>query len=162
MYCILKTGVLDSSLSKISNARTYKFQWWRRSPGFSPRASFFMITWNTGAFLWFVKGGNVLEIQKKMGKNWSKQIPVTALCFMSLFIVFLGVFFSTYSVLNHITFTIIQTKVSGLVFGLMVCYLGIRNYLSVLDLKEKMKDSNITFSWSNFKMLKKSKKKVKA
>ena len=103
-----------------------------------------------------------MEIQKKMGKNWSKQIPVTALCFMSLFIVFLGVFFSTYSVLNHITFTIIQTKVSGLVFGLMVCYLGIRNYLSVLDLKEKMKDSNITFSWSNFKMLKKSKKKVKA
>ena len=78
-------------------------------------------------------------MQKKVLKrDFKREIGIGILSFVSLLIVFLGVFFCTYSVINHITIPILFTKISGVVLGVMVCYVGVRNYFRVMDLKEKM------------------------
>lgn len=76
--------------------------------------------------------------KKVLKRNLKKEIGIGILYFVSLFIVFLGVFFGAYSVINHITIPILFAKVSGVVLGVMVCYVGVRNYFRVMDLKEKM------------------------
>jgi hypothetical protein len=69
----------------------------------------------------------------------------------SMIIIFLGIFFSIFSLVNHINFKILNSSVSGLVFGLMVLYLGIKYYFSVIKLKEELFKASSKFSWSNFK-----------
>ena len=68
-------------------------------------------------------------------------------------------FFTIFSLVNHISFKILNSSVPGALFGLLVLYLGIRYYFSVIKLKEEVFKASSKFSWSNFKG-KKSKKLV--
>lgn len=86
--------------------------------------------------------------------NKSKAIVINILFIISLMIIFLGLFFSFFSLVNHINFKILNTSVPGIVFGLLVLYLGIRYYLSVGKLKDELYKSSSKFSWSNFKIKK--------
>lgn len=74
----------------------------------------------------------------------------------SLVIMFLGIFFSIFSLVNHISIKVLNSSVPGAIFGILVLYLGIKYYLSVTKLKEDLYKSDSKFSWSNFK-----KKKIK-
>lgn len=84
----------------------------------------------------------------------SKKIAVYFLFSISLIIIFLGMFFSIFSFVNHISIKVLSVNVSGIVFGILVFYLGIKYYLSVCNLKEKLLKNKYKFSWSNFKKLK--------
>lgn len=68
-----------------------------------------------------------------------------------------GVFFGIYSGLNNITFKVINTDVSGIIFGLVVAYLGVRYFMSVMKLRANLYDPEAKFSWSNFKKQKTAK-----
>lgn len=81
----------------------------------------------------------------------SKIITINILFITSMIIIFLGLFFSIFSLVNKIHFNILGSSVSGLVFGLLVFYLGIKYYFSVTKLKENLFKSSSKFSWSNFK-----------
>lgn len=68
-----------------------------------------------------------------------------------------GAFFSVYSYINHITFQVINTQISGVIFGVVVFYLGIRYFLSLYNLKNELYKPTSRFSWDNFKKAKRSK-----
>lgn len=66
-----------------------------------------------------------------------------------------GAFFVVYSYLNQISFKVINTEISGIIFGLVVIYLGVRYFLAVVKLKNQLYLPDSKFSWSNFKKVKK-------
>lgn len=88
-----------------------------------------------------------------------KKVLITILLIFALAICASGVFFTVYSYVNQINFTVINTQVSGIVFGLAVMYLGIRYTVSLADLRKELYKPTSRFSWDNFK--KSKSKKIK-
>lgn len=85
-------------------------------------------------------------------KNDKQKALILLLLYLgSIAIMFLGLFFSIFSFVNHISFKILSSSVPGVVFGVLVLYLGIRYYLSVEKFKGEFLKSTSKFSWSNFK-----------
>lgn len=81
----------------------------------------------------------------------SKVFLANILFSTALIIIFLGMFFSIFSLVNHISFKILNSYISGAVFGLLVLYLGIKYYFSVIKLKDELYKPSSKFSWENFK-----------
>jgi hypothetical protein len=81
----------------------------------------------------------------------SKLISIYILFVSTLIIIFLGIFFSFFSVINNIHFQVLNSSISGAVLGLLVLYLGIKYYLSVTKLKSELFKTSTKFSWSHFK-----------
>lgn len=81
----------------------------------------------------------------------TKIAPIAALFVTALLIVIAGVMFSIYSVVNNISFTVLNSQVHGAVWGVVIIFLGVRYLLSVQRLKSEVYKSTSTFSWSNFK-----------
>ena len=84
-----------------------------------------------------------------------KAISITLLLISALIIIFLGMFFSAFSFINNFSFRVLNSQIPGVIFGLLVMYLGIRYYLSVNKLKDEVYKSTSEFSWNNFKKVKK-------
>jgi hypothetical protein len=83
--------------------------------------------------------------------NRHKVIIVNLLYAATMIIIFLGIFFSIFSLINHISIKVLSSSIPGAVFGILVLYLGIRYYFSVAKLKEELLKTSSKFSWSNFK-----------
>lgn len=86
-----------------------------------------------------------------------KVIIVSVLFLTALAIAVSGAFFSVYSFVNNISFKVINTNVSGIIFGLVVMYLGIQYAISVKKLRQELYSTTAVFSWSNFKKQKTAK-----
>ena len=98
------------------------------------------------------KGGIKLKNQSAVTViNKHKVIIINLLYIATLIIIFLGIFFSLFSLVNHINFKVLNSSIPGVVFGFLVVYLGIRYYLSVTKLKEELFKTSSNFSWRNFK-----------
>ena len=90
-------------------------------------------------------------------KTKAKKLTVIAVLYVtSMIIMVLGVFFGVYSVLNSIYFNVINSRIHGLVFGLIVAYLGFRYFLQVRKLEGEVLKPTSNFSWENFKKKKQS------
>jgi len=85
------------------------------------------------------------------GINKHKVIIVNFLYATTMIIIFLGIFFSIFSLVNNINFKVLNSSVPGAVFGILVLYLGIRYYFSVTKLKDELLKASSEFAWSNFK-----------
>ena len=85
------------------------------------------------------------------GINKHKVIIVNFLYATTMIIIFLGIFFSIFSLVNHISFKVLNSSIPGVIFGFLVLYIGIRYYLSVDKLKGELFNASSKFSWSNFK-----------
>ena len=83
--------------------------------------------------------------------NKHKVIIVNFLYVATMIIIFLGIFFSIFSFVNHINFKVLNSSVPGAVFGILVLYLGVKYYFSVDKLKGELFNDSSKFSWSNFK-----------
>ena len=94
--------------------------------------------------------------------NDSKKTIIVYFLYMgTMIIMFLGIFFGAFSVINDISIPILNTTVPGIVFGMLVTYLGVRYYLMVSNFKTEFYKSNDKFSWSNFKREKKKVRETK-
>lgn len=91
-----------------------------------------------------------------------KYVSIWLLLVTSAAIALSGAFFTVYAYLHSVTFRVLNVDVAGFVFGLAVLYLGIRYFLSVLDLKKKVFAPDAKFSWSNFKALSKKSRLAKS
>lgn len=80
-----------------------------------------------------------------------KKVIIYSLYLGTLIIIFLGIFFSAYSVLNDIKLQVLTAQIPGIVFGMLVAYLGARYYFMVNDFKTEFYKNKEKFSWSNFK-----------
>ena len=75
---------------------------------------------------------------------------------LSIVIILLGAAFSVFSVINHVQLAVMSSNMPGVVFGMVILFLGIRYFLSLSKLKDEVYKSS-GFSWSNFKREKKIK-----
>lgn len=91
----------------------------------------------------------------------NKVIIMNLLTAATLVIMFLGLFFIVFSVLNEISFKVIKADIHGAIMGLLVFYLGLRYYLMVTKLKPEIYKNSAEFSWRNFKRNKKKKMLLK-
>lgn len=80
-----------------------------------------------------------------------KKVIIAVLFLVACAVSVSGLFFCIYSYINHINFQVINTQVSGIVFGVCVLYLGIRNLISLRSLRDELYKSTSRFSWDNFK-----------
>lgn len=80
-----------------------------------------------------------------------KRVMIAVLFIVACAICASGVFFSVYSYVYQINFQIINTQVPGFIFGLAVLYLGIRYFVSLVNLRREVYKSTSRFSWNNFK-----------
>lgn len=86
-----------------------------------------------------------------------KQSLIKGLYGISILIMFLGLYFSFFSVINQITIKVINTSVHGVIFGLLVFYLGLKYYFAMNKLKVELSADTTKFSWQNFKNRKQKK-----
>ncbi len=79
-----------------------------------------------------------------------KLVVIGALFATSAVIVLLGLAFCVYSTINGVEFLVFQAKIPGMVFGVVIAFLGMRYFLAVQKLKAEVYKSDSRFSWSNF------------
>lgn len=98
-----------------------------------------------------IGGAGVKKQSIKTKIDVRKKIIINLLYLGAMLIIFLGAFFSAYSVLNNIQLQVLNASVPGIVFGLLVVYLGIRYFFMVTKFKVNLFEASAKFSWSNFK-----------
>ena len=107
-------------------------------------------------FLLLIKfKGGIMKNQNQSTILKQKALSLTVLFGSALFIIFLGMFFCAFSFMNNISFKVLNAQIPGVIFGLLVMYLGIRYYLSVDRLKVEIYKNASGFSFSNLKKQKK-------
>lgn len=79
---------------------------------------------------------------------------IVALYVLSVLIMLLGAGFSIYSAVNSVQLQVMSSTIPGLVFGMVILFLGIRYFMSLSKLREEVMKSS-GFSWNNFKKEKK-------
>jgi hypothetical protein len=87
-----------------------------------------------------------------------KSMIIRGLYAITIIIMFLGVYFSIFSLIHNISFKVLTSTVPGAIFGLMVSYLGLRYFYLVKKLKTELYKETAAFSWKNFKKQKKMKR----
>lgn len=81
----------------------------------------------------------------------TKIASITILFITSVAIILLGAAFSVYSIVNNVSFSVMSSQIHGMVFGMVIVFLGVRYLLSVQRLKAEVYKGTSRFSWSNFK-----------
>lgn len=94
---------------------------------------------------------------KQQSDSQHKSLILLALFSMSVLITLSGLVFGIYAFLNGTTFRVLNVDVPGVVFGMLVIYLGARYFLSVRKLRSEIDQPDAVFSWSNFKKRKTAK-----
>ncbi len=97
----------------------------------------------------------------KLVEEQHKRLIVYALYAGVLVILFLGLFFCAFSVMNNIHLQVLSASVPGIVFGLLVVYFGIRFYFQVTDFRTELMKNHYVFSWDNFRRKKMAQGKKK-
>ena len=80
-----------------------------------------------------------------------KTIAIVALFAVSIIIIAMGASFSVISLINNVSFKVLNSSVHGAVFGVVIAFLGVRYFLSVRKLKQEVYKKTSKFSWNNFK-----------
>ncbi|MEI8199762.1 MAG: hypothetical protein WCG21_06860 [Eubacteriales bacterium] len=81
----------------------------------------------------------------------TKIASIIILFITSIGIILLGAAFSVYSIVNNVSFSVMSSQIHGMVFGIVIVFLGVRYLLSVQRLKAEVYKGTSRFSWSNFK-----------
>ena len=97
--------------------------------------------------------------QNSRGDIVNKTVSIYVLMIINILIIMSGAFFIFYSILFKISIKVLNTNVSGVIFGSVVLYFGIRYFINLLNLKKKVNKQENKFSWSNFKKAKRGKAK---
>jgi len=80
-----------------------------------------------------------------------KAVVIGILFATSAVITLLGLAFCVLSTVNHWQFMVLQFEMPGVIFGVIIAFLGVRYFLSVTKLKTQVYRSEAHFSWSNFR-----------
>ncbi len=96
------------------------------------------------------KTGSTAAFERKISHGCKTAI-LTVLFATSVSISAAGIVLTVLSFINKASFTVFQSQIPASVFGLIVVFLGIRYFLSVLKLKPELLKHENRFSWKNFK-----------
>lgn len=94
-------------------------------------------------------------MKKQVEITKGKIISVWALYILSIVIIISGTIFSLYSLKFNVSMPVFNSTIPGIIFGIVIIFLGVRYLLSVRKLKAEVYKKSSKFSWSNFKRKKK-------
>ncbi|MDD7793422.1 hypothetical protein [Clostridium sp. 'White wine YQ'] len=77
--------------------------------------------------------------------NASKKLVFSILYLSSMIVLFLGIFFSLFLMVNSISLTILKLHVPGIILGVLVLYFGITYYASIIKILDKLYRSPSNF-----------------
>jgi len=89
--------------------------------------------------------------KKTIATDKEKLILINRLYPITIFVIFLGMFFTFYSLLNHISLNVLSISIPGMVIGFLLLFLGIKCNLSVIKMKSELSKATSNFSWSTYK-----------
>ena len=92
------------------------------------------------------------ENTQKVAMN--KKLVIMFLTIFTIAMICMGSIYCAYSVLYNIQFTVFNNPVHGVVFGLMVVFLGFKYFFAVRKLKVEVYRPTSSFSLDNFKKIK--------
>ncbi len=81
----------------------------------------------------------------------SKRLSIGVLGFVAIVLMWLGVSILVLSLVNDVSFTVMGSSIHGSLWGIVIAFLGIRYFVSVLKLKQRVYQSASRFSMRNFK-----------
>lgn len=90
-----------------------------------------------------------IAIQHRTGL--SKRLSIAVLGFVAFALIWLGVSIFVLSLVNDVSYTVMGSSIHGSLWGVVITFLGIRYFMSVLKLKQRVYQSASTFSIENFK-----------
>lgn len=98
------------------------------------------------------------KVRKPLGNDKrGKMAIISALFAGAVLITGSGVWFAVNSIVNDISFKVMNTSIPGFVLAVLVIYFGVRSLLSVNKLSKVILQDSSYFSWSNFKRAKPAK-----
>jgi hypothetical protein len=98
------------------------------------------------------KGDDRMKNKKSNQKvEGSKIASIIVLSALTILIVLMGIVFSVYSIVYNVSFHVLNADIPGYIWGAIIAFLGIRNFLAVRKLKDRVYASDAKFSWDNFK-----------
>ena len=83
--------------------------------------------------------------------NFTKGIIIALLAAVNSAVVILGLWYTTASITAQNKVLVFGIKVPAFLLGFAVIYIGVRSYLKLFRLYEKLRDPMRKFSWQNFK-----------
>ncbi|OBR91925.1 hypothetical protein CLRAG_29100 [Clostridium ragsdalei P11] len=88
-----------------------------------------------------------------------KKFLILILMLLDGLIIISGALFTAYSAYFNVKVKVLNLNVSGIIFGLLILYFGIRYIPKLFKLKKQIEKPNMKFSWSNFQILKRGRSK---
>ena len=84
-------------------------------------------------------------------KNSISQKAAVGLLFAAAgLIVVLGTGFAVFGVVNHLSLNVMNTEIPSALFGIVIVFLGIRDFFAVHRLSKRITAEGGEFSWQNF------------
>lgn len=93
-----------------------------------------------------MKNQNAVSIKER-----KKVLLISMLYASATIIMFLGIYLGVFSIVHNISFRVLNASIPGVIFGVLVLYLGLKYFFSVDKLKTEVYKDTSRFSWSNFK-----------
>lgn len=100
----------------------------------------------------------IVRSEKVNGMNDGKKAAIAGLFAMSSLIILGGLAFGVYSWVYHVSFSVLNNDIPGMVFAAVAVFLGVRYFRSVIRMNKKLSGTKEKFSWNNFKSTKSEKK----
>jgi len=91
----------------------------------------------------------MVRTQSKAATPAQNKAAVAVLMLVASVITLLGLGFGVYSVVSHVSFSVMGAKIPGVLFAAVVAFLGVRYFISTVRLAKKIK--GMTFMWKNFR-----------
>ncbi len=86
--------------------------------------------------------------------EFKKKIVIFILFVFAAAICVSGAALAAYSFLNNVSFQVLGSQIPGVIFGVVILFLGARYLMSLMKLKEEVFKPISRFSWDNFKKAK--------
>ena len=97
------------------------------------------------------KGSRIEAIAVQHRIGLSKRLSIAVLGFVAFALMCMGVSILVLSLVNDVSFTVMGSSIHGSLWGVVIAFLGIRYFMSVLKLKQRVYQSASKFSMRNFK-----------
>lgn len=83
--------------------------------------------------------------------NFTKGAMIAFLTAVNSAIVFLGLWYTTASIAAQNKVLVFGVEIPAFLLGFAVVYIGVRSYIKLFRLFNKLKNPMLKFSWQNFK-----------
>ena len=92
-----------------------------------------------------------MSSQEQGGIQMGKRVAVSLLYMASALIGIMGISLIVLSQIHDVRIAVMQSSISGTVFGAVIALLGVRYFLAVGKLRKEVFKPTSRFSWNNFK-----------